>query len=468
MVERAKGMIDGPRMNERSIAAALPTQTSQQLEQQTIRRVIRRIVPFLAILYVTNFLDRTNVGFAKLTMNGDIGISERVYGLGAGIFFIGYFIFEVPSNVLLHKFGPRVWIARIMVTWGLISGAMGFLQTPVHFVALRFLLGLAEAGFFPGIVYLLGMWIPRRYLAGTIASFYLGVPISQVMGLPLSAGLMELGSRFGVPGWRLMYVCEGVPAILLGIVCLLYLTDTPAQARWLTDEQRAWLMRTLEAEEQAKLLATGPQRGKGEQIRRALSSPVVWALALIYFGITSGSNSINYLLPSVIQSFRGAFGLKIGLLQNAFISAIPYAVSAVAMLWWTRHSDRYQERRVHTGAAALLAAISIAISLFINNPVVIVVGFVLLAVGGYSAINVFWAIPQQVLTGLEAAAGIALINSIGNLSGFFGPYLTTFLYTVTGKYVAGFLIVAALVGLGGIGILLLPKRQIEGQAPPVA
>jgi MFS family permease len=440
---------------------AAPVSSEAALEQRAVRRVFRRIVPFLAVLYVINFLDRTNVGFAALTMNGDIGISPSIYGLGAGIFFIGYFIFEVPSNVLLHKFGPRVWIARIMVSWGLISCAMGFLRTPLHFVLLRVLLGIAEAGFFPGIIFLLCLWIPRRYLAGTIATFYLGVPMSQVIGAPLSTALMALGSHLGMPGWRLMYVCEGLPAIALGGVCFFYLTDTPSQAHWLADDERSWLIATLAAEERAKPCAAGPQLTKTQQVRRALTNKIVWALALIYFGITSGSNSMNYLLPSVLQSFRKTFGMNIGLISNGFITAIPYAVAAVVMLLWTRRSDRFQERRKHAGFAALLAAVAMAISLLINNPYVIIAGFVLLAVGGYSAINVFWAIPQELLSGLEAAAGIALINSIGNLSGFLGPYLTSFLFSITGSYTAGFFVIAALVALGGIGSLLLPKSKID-------
>jgi len=448
-----------------STTAALPMQST--LEQRTVRRVFRRIVPFLGILYVINFLDRTNVSFAALTMNGDIGISPYVYTFGAGIFFLGYFLFEIPSNVCMHKFGARIWIARIMVSWGLISGLMGFLRTPTHFIALRFLLGLAEAGFFPGIIYLLSCWIPRRYLAGTIASFYLGVPISQVIGAPLSTGLMAFGAHIGVAGWRLMYICEGVPAILLGIVCLFFLTDSPTDARWLEDDERGWLINTLADEEREKISTAGPVASKSEQVRRALTSSTVWALALVYFGITCGSNSMNYLLPSVLQSFQKTFGITIGLISNGLITAIPYAVAAVAMLCWTRRSDRYQERRKHTGAAALLAAVSIAVSLIINNPFGIIAGFVLLAVGGYSAINVFWAIPQRVLSGLEAAAGIALINSIGNLSGFLGPYLTGFLYKETGAYSAGFLVIAVMVGLGGLGILLLPQHKLESAAQDV-
>ena len=445
--------------------AALPV-TDSELERRTVRHVVRHVVPFLGLLYLVNFLDRTNVGFAALRMNGDIGLSARLYGIGAGVFFFGYFVGEIPSNVWLHKFGCRVWIAGIMVTWGIIAAAMGLLQTPAQFITLRVILGVAEAGFFPGIIFVLSLWIPRRYLARTIATFYLGVPVSQAIGAPISTALMAFGDHVGIPGWRLMYVCEGLPAILLGIACLFYLTDVPSKAHWLADDERNWLVNTLDAEEKEKALASGPHMTKAQQIRRALSSKIVWALALIYFGITSGSNSMNYILPSVLQSFQRTFGMKISLMSNGLITAIPYAFAAVIMLFWTRRSDRHQERRKHTGAAALLAAIAMAVSLLINNPVVIIIGFVLLAVGGYSAINVFWAIPQRVLSGLEAAAGIALINSIGNLSGFSGPYITQFFYSISGNYNTGFLVIAALVGLGGIGALLLPKRQVEAAGTP--
>jgi MFS transporter, ACS family, tartrate transporter len=451
-----------------SSTSATVSTVEAELEQRTIRRVVRRLVPFLVTLYVVNFLDRTNVGFAALRMNTEIGISPAIYGLGAGIFFFSYFLFEVPSNVLLHKFGARVWIARIMISWGLVATAMGFLRNPVHFIVLRVLLGIAEAGFFPGVIFLLSLWIPRRYCARVIASFYLGIPLSQVIGAPLSVGLMSIGSRLGFSGWRLMYVMEGLPAIVLGVVCLFYITDTPAQAKWLTPEERQWLSNRLAFEEKCKSLAVDQQLSKGEQIRRALTNKLVWTLALIYFGITSGANTMNFFLPSVLDSFQSKFGMKVGLLQNGLITAIPYAVTAVAMYLWSRRSDRYQERRKHAGGAALLAAVSITIALVINNPIAIVVGFTLLAAGVYAAINVFWAIPAQMLTGLGAATAIGLINSIGNLSGFFGPYATGLLYSTTRSYTVSFLVIAAVVALGGAGVLLLPERYLTGTVPASA
>ena len=321
-----------------------PLPDVSDIEQQTIKRVTRRMIPFLVLLFVVAFLDRNNVGFAALRMNEDIGISQTIYGLGAGIFFLGYFMFEVPSNILLHRYGARVWIARIMVTWGIIAGAMGFLQTPVHFVSLRVLLGIAEAGFFPGVIYLLSLWFPSRYRARMIASFYLGVPIAQIIGAPLSVGLMEMGDAWGFVGWRLMYIVEAVPAVILGVVCYFYLTDHPADAHWLTDKQRSWLINTLAQEERNKPLVVGVQPTKGQMIRKALCNRQVWLLALVYFGITSGSNAMNFFMPTVLASFRGTFGLEIGLMQNGLITAIPYAVAAVAMIWWSRRSDRLQER----------------------------------------------------------------------------------------------------------------------------
>ena len=444
-------------MSTPAVAAAVAAPSA--LERETIRRVIRRIVPFLALLFIVNFLDRTNVGFAALRMNEDIGISPTVYGFGAGVFFLGYFIFEVPSNVLLHRFGARIWIARIMVTWGIIASVMGFLHTPTHFIVLRALLGVAEAGFFPGVIYLLSLWFPARYRAQVIAGFYLGVPISQVLGAPLSVSLIQLGDQLGYTGWRVMYFLEGLPAILLGVVCFFYLSDRPSEARWLSDEQRAWLVDRLAAEEAAKPLAVDGQMSHGAQIRAVLKNPLVWLLAFGYFGITSGSNAMNFFFPSVLQSFQQSFGIKLGLLQNGFITAIPYAMAAIVMVIWSRRSDRLQERHKHVAAAAILAAVSIAIALLVNHPLATVIGFILLAVGVFSAIITFWSIPGQVLTGVGAAAGIGLINSVGNLSGFSGPYLIGALKSATGSYTPGFLIIAALVFAGGICVLLLPRGR---------
>ena len=429
------------------------------LEEQTIKRISKRIIPFLVILFVMAFLDRTNIGFAALHMNDAIGITQTIFGLGAGIFFLGYFIAEVPSNILLHRFGARIWIARIMITWGIIAAMMGFIQNGTQFIVLRFLLGIAEAGFFPGVIFYLTLWFPARYRARVFASFYLGLPIAQIIGAPISVGLMQWGNTIGYEGWRLMYILEGIPSIILGIVCLKYLTNTPKEAQWLSTEQRTWLMNTLEREEREKEKTEDSNLTKGEMIKQVFKNPLVWIMAMVYFGITSGSNAMFFFLPSVLESFRNTFGMEITLIQNGMLTAIPYAFAAVGMILWSRRSDRKQERYKHGACAALMAAIAITIALVVNQPWAIIVGFIFLAIGVFSAINIFWTLPGQTLTGVGAAAGIGLINSVGNLSGFTGPYLTGYLYTTTGNYTIAFLVIASFVAIGGLGLLLLGKLK---------
>ena len=431
------------------------------LEEQTIKRISKRIIPFLVILFVMAFLDRTNIGFAALHMNDAIGITQTIFGLGAGIFFLGYFIAEVPSNILLHRFGARIWIARIMITWGIIAAMMGFIQNGTQFIVLRFLLGIAEAGFFPGVIFYLTLWFPARYRARVFATFYLGLPIAQIIGAPISVGLMQWGDTIGYEGWRLMYILEGIPSIILGIVCLKYLTNTPKEAQWLSTEQRTWLMNTLEREEREKEKTEDSNLTKGEMIKQVFKNPLVWIMAMVYFGITSGSNAMFFFLPSVLESFRNTFGMEITLIQNGMLTAIPYAFAAVGMILWSRRSDRKQERYKHGACAALMAAIAITIALVVNQPWAIIVGFIFLAIGVFSAINIFWTLPGQTLTGVGAAAGIGLINSVGNLSGFTGPYLTGYLYTTTGNYTIAFLVIASFVAIGGLGLLLLGKLKSD-------
>lgn len=431
--------------------------TISALEEQTIKRITKRIIPFLIILFIMAFLDRTNIGFAALHMNDALGITQTIFGLGAGVFFLGYFIAEVPSNVLLHRFGARIWIARIMITWGIIAGLMGFIHSGTQFILLRFLLGIAEAGFFPGVIFYLTLWFPTKYRARVFATFYLGLPIAQIIGAPISVGLMQWGNTIGYEGWRLMYILEGIPSIILGLICLKYLTNNPKEAKWLSTEQREWLMTTLEREEKEK--TTGIPLEKGEMIKQVFKNPLVWIMAFVYFGITSGSNAMFFFLPSVLESFRNTFGMQISLIQNGLLTAIPYAFAAVGMVLWSRRSDRKQERYRHGACAALMASLAIAIALIVNQPWAIIVGFIFLAIGVFSAINIFWTIPGQTLTGVGAAAGIGLINSVGNLSGFTGPYLTGYLYTTTGTYTVAFLAIASFVAMGGLGLLLLAKLK---------
>ncbi|HCA5312040.1 TPA: MFS transporter [Acinetobacter baumannii] len=436
-------------------------ESKMDFEKDVIRTVTFKLIPALVILYLVAYIDRAAVGFAHLHMGADVGIGDAAYGLGAGLFFIGYFLFEVPSNLLLDKFGARKWFTRILLTWGLITMAMALIQGPKSFYLLRFLLGIAEAGFFPGVIFYLTLWFPAKYRARVFATFYLGLPIAQIIGAPISVGLMQWGNTIGYEGWRLMYVLEGIPSIILGLICLKYLTNNPKEAQWLTAEQRQWLMNTLEREEREKQQSADAALTKGELIKQVFKNPLVWIMAIVYFGITSGSNAMFFFLPSVLESFRNTFGMQISLIQNGLLTAIPYAFAAVGMVLWSRRSDRKQERYKHGACAALMAAFAIAIALIVNQPWAIIVGFILLAIGVFSAINIFWTIPGQTLTGVGAAAGIGLINSVGNLSGFTGPYLTGYLYTTTGTYTVAFLAIAGFVAMGGLGLLLLAKLKSD-------
>lgn len=332
------------------------------LERSTVRRITIRLIPFLAVLYLFNFVDRTNVAFAALRMREDIGISSSAYGLGAGIFFVGYCLCEIPSNVALCRFGARRWIARILVSWGIVASLTAIVQNSAQFIGLRFLLGIAEAGFYPGVIYFLSLWFPASHRARVTALFYLGVPVAHVIGAPVSTWLIETGDSAGLVGWRLMFLVEGLPAILLGICAFYWLTDSPAQATWLSARQRLWLMKELEREEQIKPQA--PEVSFWRQISQSLGNRSTLSLALIYFGITSGSNAMNFFLPSVIQSFKSDSGAHLGLLTTGLLTAIPYAIASVTMVVWGRHSDQTQERRFHVGGAAIVAAFAVAFAFF--------------------------------------------------------------------------------------------------------
>lgn len=433
------------------------------IEKSTIRRVTRRIMPFLIAAYLINFLDRTNVGFAAAGMEEDLGIGPAAYGLGAGIFFIAYFIFEVPSNVALYRFGARIWIARIMITWGIIAGFLAFIQTVEHFYILRFLLGAAEAGFYPGVIFYLSLWYPVRYRARMTSIFFLGIPIAQIIGAPLSGGLIMLGDSLGFDGWRVMYLVEALPALILGVVTIFYLTDRPEKAKWLDESQRDWLISEMARDQEAARKVTGiDEPSKWSQVKAVIRMPMVWGLAGILFCMTAGSNALNFFFPSVVETFKTSFGVETNVLTNGFIVAIPYAFAAAAMILWGRRSDRTMERRFHGGGAAILSGLAIVSALLLDNPIAIVIGFIVLASGIYSAQVVFWSIPARLLTGVAAATGIGLINSVGNLSGFVGPYLTGWLYETSGSYLLAFGVIATLVVIGGVGfIALLSRRRIR-------
>jgi ACS family tartrate transporter-like MFS transporter len=419
------------------------TSVELQTENSVVAKLTWRVVPYLFLLYVVAYLDRINVGFAALQMQKQLGFNDSAYGLGAGIFFAGYFIFQVPSNLVLERVGARRWIAALMVAWGVISASMALVTTPRGFYILRFLLGAAEAGFFPGVILYLKQWFPAGAQARTVAWFMTAAPLSGVVGSPISGALLEL-HHLGLAGWQWLFLMEGTPAVILGFVSMLFLTDKPEDARFLHPEQKAWLIDTLRREKESH-----PYAGRSD-VRAAFTSGRVWLLALAYFGLTTGMYGIGLWLPSVIHSLSGVSTFVIGLL-----AAIPYVAAAIAMVVVGFHSDRSGERRWHVALTAFVGALALAMGAYATSlaPEIIALSLALMAV--FAMCGPFWAIPSNLLTGTAAAAGIALINSIGNLGGFFGPYIIGLVRTSTGGFGGGLLVVGVCLALSGCVILLV-------------
>ncbi len=428
------------------------------VEARTIRKVMWRLMPFLMLCYFVAYLDRVNVGFAALSMNQELGLTQTVYGLGAGIFFIAYFFFEVPSNILLERFGARRWIARIMFSWGVIAGAMAFIpqisrglgvDTTTTFITLRVLLGVAEAGFFPGMIFFLTIWFPALYRARMIGLFMAAIPLSTVIGGPISGGLLYLNA-FGLSGWQWMYLIEAIPALVLAFVVLAYLTDRPDQARWLDDDERKWLVARHVVENRIR------ERAQKFTILQALGNTRVILLAFIYFGINSATYGIGFFLPQIVSGFGLGYG------WTGVVTTFPYILGVVGMVYWGRHSDRTGERREHVGLAILIAALCIAGSTVVDNPVGKMILFTLAGFGIYGAQPCFWALPTTFLSGAAAAAGIAAVNSLGNLSGFFGPYVMGRIKDATGSYAIGLLAIGAILGFAMlVALSLTHDRQLE-------
>ncbi len=404
----------------------------QAVETATFRKVAWRLVPLLFAAYLLAFLDRVNVGFAKLQMAGDLQFSDAVYGLGAGIFFLGYFLFEVPSNLMLRKVGARLWIARIMITWGLLSASFAFIGklpwgplsasfglTDAQFslYLLRFLLGVAEAGLYPGVILYLTFWFPDRRRAQIVALFMTAVPLSGVIGSPLSGGLLELfNGAGGWSGWQWLFVVEGLPSVLLGFLVFAMLPDNPAAARWLTATERETIEDHLRADELAK-----DREGLRHNALDIFLDVRIWTLAIAELALNAGGYATTFWAPTIVEELgvRSGDYIHVGL-----ILAIPWAIAAIAMVMWGRHSDRTSERRWHATAAAALAAAGLTmLALESHNPALSLIGLAMTSAGSLSWFSVFWSIPTSFLSGAAAAAGIAVINSIGNLGGYFGPEL---------------------------------------------
>lgn len=413
------------------------------IEARTMRRVTLRIVPFLILCYFVAFLDRVNVGFAALTMNKELGITATVYGQAAGIFFLSYFLFEVPSNLALERFGSRKWIARIMFSWGVISGAMALVQGELSFLVVRFLLGAAEAGFFPGIIFYLTLWFPSAYRARIAGYFMAAIPLSGVLGQPLSAYLLDMHGIGGLSGWQWMFIIEAVPAVLLSFAVLAYLTDRPAEAEWLPADERAWLANRLQQEERQRIAA------KHFSVLQALLNPKVLALSLVYFGNVACLYGTSFFLPQIVKQF-GLTNMQTGL-----VAAIPAVVGVIGSVAWGRSSDSRGERKGHLLIALALATLGTAGATLMPSPVLKMVALSVAAFGIYGALPVFWTLPTAFLSGAAAAGGIAIINALGNLSGYYGPSIVGYLKDRTGGFEAGLQALAAAGAVAFVVVLVL-------------
>jgi ACS family tartrate transporter-like MFS transporter len=429
---------------------------AEEARQSAIAKAARRLIPFLVLCYAVNFLDRVNVGYAALAMNADLDFTPSIFGIGAGIFFAGYILFEIPSNLALRRFGARIWIARIMISWGLISVAMALVSGATSFYVMRFLLGVAEAGFFPGIILYLTYWFPAREHARIVALFMAAVPLATMVGGPISGALIELDGLLGLKGWQWLFIVEGVPAVVLGAIALRFLDDKPEDARWLGAEERSALAQALAGE------ANIARETGYAELGQALTRPRVLVLGLLYFCIVMGLYGISFWMPQVIQTY-GLSPLAIGLL-----TAIPYAFAAVVMVLWGAHSDRTGERIWHVALPLFIAGAAFAWSAASLPLALILVALSLATAGTYAAIATFWSLPTSILTGIGAAAGLALINSLGNSAGLVGPPIIGALREGTGTFTASLLFLAGMLGLGAVVALLFGAMQrSHARASPV-
>ena len=428
-------------MPEAPTGAALTHEISD-LERQTMARVARRLLPMLMACYFIAYLDRVNVGFASLTMNKALGFSSAVYGFGGGIFFLGYFIFEVPSNVLLSKVGARVWIARILITWGIIAACTAFIVGPLSFYSVRFALGIAEAGFFPGIILYLTWWFPSYYRSRIVGIFMAAIPLSNILGSLVSGVLLNLDGWLGLAGWQWLFILEAAPAVVLGVAFWIYMTDWPSEAQWLEPAQRDWLIARLDSE-----------RARREAIRhysltQALLNKRVLLLSLVYFGGTFAGYGIALFQPQIVHRLAEGFGM------TGVINAIPSVFAVFAMIFWGRHSDHTGERPRHVAIAYSVGAVGLVATALMTDPVLTMVTLVIAAMGQASTGPTFWSLPTAMLSGTAAAGGIALINALGNLGGFFGPYLFGLVKDATGGSFMFALMVIALGPIMSAGIVL--------------
>ncbi|MEH6955907.1 MFS transporter [Neobacillus drentensis] len=421
-------------------------------EKRTVNKITKRILPFIFLLYIVSYLDRANVGYAALDMNKELGISSEVFGIISGIFFIGYFLFEVPSNILLQRFGARKWIARILVTWGIVSVATAFANGATSLYIIRFLLGVAEAGFFPGIILYLNGWFRSKELARAIAMFMTAIPASFIIGGPISTWVMDNITWFGISGWRWMFILEGAPAVILGIVTYFHLTDKPMDAKWLTDKEKTWITDVIQKEREA---VNGKKDAQQQNHKKALTDKKVWHLSLIYFVYITGSLGVGYWMPQIIKELSSSLSNT----QIGFISTIPYIAATIAMNYWAFRSDKIQERKMSTALPLVIGAIFLIGAGLTKNPVISMTFITLSLAGMYCFKGPFFALPAKYLNPSVTVVGIAVINSIGNLGGTLGPYAIGALKETTGSTGAGLIFLSVMLLIGFVLVLFIKAEK---------
>jgi MFS family permease len=447
-------------------AASSPVDT---VERSAIRKVALRLVPFVALMFFINYLDRTAIGFAAPNgMNEDLGLTAAQFGFASGVFFVGYILLEIPSNLALHKVGARRWLARIMVTWGIVAVLFTFVQSYTQLSWLRFLLGVAEAGFFPGAILFLSLWVPSRYRSKVLGLFYLAQPLTTVLGAPLAGWLISHdGVFFGLEGWRFMFLGVGAPAVIVGVIAWFYLVDKPADAKWLTPAERDWLTEAISTEKKPH----AEKHGTGT-LKAAFSSGRVWTLSLIYFGFIYGLYALAFFLPTIIAGFQDQFGTTFDLVAKGLITAVPYVPAAIVLFLATRHATKHGVKTGHIAIPALTGGISIPLALFAGSPTMTILIITITACSIFAALPNFWTVPTQFLTGAAAAAGIALINTMGNVAGFAAPYVTGWLADLNGgDYKVAFFAVGALMLLSSVLMVALGRHDrvaVEDRVPAAA
>jgi MFS family permease len=429
--------------------AAIDTTRKHLLEKRTMRQVTLRIVPFLMVCYFVSFLDRVNLGFAALQMVKDLHLSSTVFGLGGGIFFVSYFFFEVPSNLLLEKFGARRWIARIMITWGILAGLMALVKGPQSLYLMRLLLGAAEAGFFPGVILYLTYWFPAEYRARIIGLFTVAIPVSSFLGSPISAALLGIDGWLGLRGWQWMFILEAIPAILLGFTCLIFLSDRPENATWLGDDERRWLLARLDSEAEVQRPVTHLS------LSQILWNRHVLTLSVVLAGSTAVSSGLQLWQPQIIK----AYGLTN--MQTGLLNSIPFALASIIMVWWGRRSDQVGERVWHAALPLILTAVSLASALLFDSLFAVIVILCLAVIGIYAGKGPVWAVSTEWLSASTAAAGLAQINAISNLAGFGTTYLMGYIRDATGSFSLALVPLVVLSAVAAVAILMI-GRTVKG------